>query len=176
MTVVESPRTDAKAGYCSNCRSGSCSLCMSSSCSCPDGRKHRNRPDYAKVPDNQRRPAPRGAVGGPPRSLTRVPKPAAKPEVIFELVEADPPVPPPKLRKLTNAERARPLLEQLMAEGNRKWHRICIHHSPHAAGRLAVVFRKAFPKSEWEFRAVTIPEVGQGAVYARWLGEKGAQL
>lgn len=99
--------------------------------------------------------------------------------MIFELVEADPPEPPEKPKKpkkLTNAERARPLLEQLMAEGNHKWHRICIHPSPHGAGHLAVVFRKAFPKSEWEFKAVSIPEVGQAAVYARWLGEKGGQL
>lgn len=90
--------------------------------------------------------------------------------MVFELVEADPPVPPPKPRKLTSAERARPLLESLMADGKTTWHRLAVHPSSRGGAFLAVALRKAFPRSEWEFKAVSLAEVGQSAVYVRWLG------
>ncbi|MFP5376920.1 MAG: hypothetical protein ACLGIO_09090 [Acidimicrobiia bacterium] len=178
------PVTDAKAGRCQPCREGHHVLCASDTCACPDRRRHTRRPSYGRTNGSPARagaspapprpaPAPRPT---PPRSLNRQAKPAGPAEVVFELVEADPPAPPAKPKRLTNAERARPLLEQIMAEGRTKWQRLAIHPSARGAGQLVGAFRKAYPPSEWEFKAVAIPEVGQSAVYVRWLGEKATVL
>lgn len=169
LTKEGTPAHDTKVGRCQSCREGHCGLCSSPICTCPDRRKHRSRPGYAAPDARRSSTAPaNGRPPAPPRSLTRAPKPDGPAVVTFELVEADPPVRPPKPRRLTNAERARPLLEQITAENKRTWHRIAIHPSAHGAGALVAALRKAY--GEFEFKAVSLAEAGQSAVYVRWTG------
>lgn len=181
-------RTDAKAGFCNWCRQGDHAVCASVMCKCTQV-AHRNRPKPGadgpaarrngggSTPSAQRpadddnpladvRRRANGAASRPPK---------AKPtEPVWELVKADPPAPPEKPRRLTVVEKARPLLEQLMAEDLRDWHRIAVFPSSMAAGqtkgRLARRYR------EFDFRAVRVPEISQSAIYVRWVGKREAQL
>lgn len=168
--------TDTKAGFCSNCRAGSHALCASPTCSCPDARRHRGRPDYAKVPTNQRRPANHNGNRSEIRGGGLASSPAkAKPtKPVFELVRADPPA--PRSSKTTLVERARPLLEQLMAADERDWHRLAVLPSTAGAGHARARMAKAYGAKEWEFVAARLDEVDQSALYVRWLGVKGRQL
>lgn len=95
-------------------------------------------------------------------------------EPVWGLVKADPPAPPPKPKKLTAIERARPLLEQIMAEGERDWHRIAIFPSSMAAGQTRGRLTKAY--REFEFQAVRVPEISQSAIYVKWTGAKPGPL
>ena len=83
-----------------------------------------------------------------------------------------PPHPPPKPKRLTAVERARPFVEQIVAEGDRSWHRFAIFPSSMAAaqnkGRVAKAYR------EFEFKAVRVAEIGQSALYGRWTGKRPA--
>jgi hypothetical protein len=171
--VSAKPRTDAKAGYCAMCRQGTHTLCASDTCTCTTA-IHIRRPKFGQAHPE----LARGNGGGSPSPTRPSPAPAAKPPAkpaliaaVWELVRADPPAPPPKPRKLTAAERARPLLEQLMAEGDRHWHRLALFPSTRLAGNTRGQLVKAYPR-EWEFKAVALREVGQSSLYVRWLGDK----
>lgn len=173
MSAMETA-TDAKAGWCSNCRREEHAMCASPNCTCPDNRRHRNRPDYA---GRASKPPPMGVLAD-----ARGKAPAAKaPKItapLWELVEADPPAPPEKPRKKTSVELARPMLEEIAATANPKWHRLALFPSPRSAAYTAVQLRKHYSKTEWEFRAVSVPDVGQSALYVRWLGlsdQKGVE-
>ena len=67
-------------------------------------------------------------------------------------------------------ERARPFVEQLMAEGDRDWHRFAVFPSSIAAGQTRGRVAKAY--REFEFRAVRVPEISQSALYGRWVGKR----
>jgi hypothetical protein len=93
---------------------------------------------------------------------------------VWELVKADPPAPPTPKKKPTAVELARPLLEEIMAEGSKDWHRIALFPSSMAAGQNRGRIAKAY--REFEFRAVRVAEISQSAIYVRWLGRKPGQL
>lgn len=140
------PLPAASADICGSCRRSQHTNCTRPSCSCTFAR-HANR-----------------------RAGTGDPKPATKlREPVWQLVKADPPAPPPKAKKPTAVERARPFVEEIMAEGDRDWHRFAVFPSSMAAaqtkGRVAKAYR------EFEFQAVRVPEIGQSALYGRWLGK-----
>lgn len=166
--------TDAKAGWCSNCRREEHNMCASPKCSCPDKRRHRNHPDYASR-DTRQGPPPMGvpsdARGRAPTETPKLKKP------VWELVQADPPAPPEKPRKKTAVELARPLLEEIASSANSEWHRLAVFPAPRSAAQTRTRLSKAYSKADWEFRAASIPDVGQSALYVRWLGggKEGAE-
>lgn len=137
---------DEKAGYCTNCRAGSHSLCGSAKCTCPDMRKHRNRPGFAGTS----RP-PAGPSGSEPVPIDRARAAAAPPASTgptFRLVKKDPPPPPEKPRKLTLAER----LEQLLAGvDDSDWYSVV--EAPTSRGASQLRSRCAKVLDGWEFRA-----------------------
>lgn len=159
MTTTAPAAVDAKAGFCSFCRGGNHALCASETCACSQTRHPgRHRSGGAARPTPPR--PPKAAGKSPPAP----PKPARPTEPVWELVRADPPTPPPKM-----AERVRPMLEQLMAEENREWHRVVIFPKPGSAGYVKGRLAKLYPR-EWEWKAVRLDDVGQSAIYVRWRG------
>jgi hypothetical protein len=173
---TDEKRTDAKAGFCQWCRQGDHGVCASPTCTCTQVR-HALRPKSGDDPLADVRARAQGNGGGsasPPRVIPRERAGKAKPAAaVWELVKADPPAPAPK--KQRNVELARPLLEQIMAEGDRAWHRLAVFPSSMGASQTCGRLRKAYPR-EWEWRAVKVAEVGQSALYVRWLGEKAGVL
>ena len=177
MSADTDTRTDTKSGYCSMCRSGSHALCGSPSCRCRGG-THPNRPDAVArrraAPSNgsasrvMARDASRAADGATTRQKAKVTEP------VWELVKADPPAPPPKPQRLTLVERARPFLEELMAQGNHDWHRVVVFPSSMAAGQATGRLRKAYREFEW--KGCRVPDIGQSAVYVKWTGGKAKSL
>jgi len=151
---------------CPECRNGDHGLCTSSSCRCPDARRHRNRPGYGVV-------APAANGSGPASNGTPAGAPTGKAVAHWELVEADPPAKTLPLSRVSSVERARPLLEEIMASGSRAWHRIALFPSPLAAGQVARRLRRRYPANEWEWQAVSLKEVGQSGLYVRRTGEAG---
>jgi hypothetical protein len=156
LTKEGVPRLDVEPGRCRPCRDGRCAACASDSCSCPDKRKHRSRPGFA------------GRTNGAPASPANGSGDSQLAAPVFQLVKADPPEKVRKPSRTSLIEKVRPLLEQLMAAGERDWHRIALYPKARAAapnkGRLA----KAYGEFEW--RAVRLPEVDQSAIYVRWTG------
>jgi hypothetical protein len=102
--------------------------------------------------------------------------PAKLTKPVWELVRADPPAPPPKPRRLTSVERARPFLEDILAAGSRDWHRLAIFPTTMGAAQTVGRLRKHYSRVEWEWKAARNPDTGQSAVYVRWLGTKAAAL
>ena len=177
-TAPAEVRRDAKAGYCSRCRNGQHSLCASPAdrCGCPY-REHPNRPGASPAADGPLADVERRAQASAapaPKASTPPAKAAAKlREPAWQLVKADPPAPPPpKPKRLTVVERARPFVEQLVAEGDRDWHRFAIFPGAQAASQCRARIAKAYP--EMEFKAVRVAEIGQSALYGRWTGKRPA--
>lgn len=169
-------------GWCRDCRASSHKLCQEPECGCDVGlhpkRRSAEAPDDPLADVRVRARSNGGGDGRPAAVSSRKPgtgKPTAKLTApVWELVKADPPAPPPKRQK--NVELARPMLEQLMAEGDKAWHRLAVFPSSMGASQTCGRMRKAYPR-EWEWLAVKVPEVGQSALYVRWLGAKpGGQL
>lgn len=167
MTTTTEAPANTKTGWCSMCRSGDHPLCASGSCRCPGFGKHPNRPSPDRI-DKPATPRPTPARTAPKASKPTISAP------VWELVKADPPAPPPKPKRLTVVERARPLLEQLMAEGEKSWHRIAVFPSSMGAGQTRTRLAKEY--REFEFKAVRVPEISQSAIYVRWTGEKATTL
>lgn len=125
----DAPARDAKAGFCSNCRAGSHGLCMKATCTCPDARRHRNRPGYGDV----ERPE---AQETPPRNNTRTTRPTTTP--VIELVREEPPAP---VVKLSVAEQIMKAVEDGLPVGG-EWFRVVIMPTPRAAKALATKLSK----------------------------------
>lgn len=160
----EDPLADVRArartaehddGLCGYCRAHAHRRCTSATCVC-EGHDH---PGRATVDPSGQSPV-----------TTATPAKAKLTKPLWELVRADPPAPPPKPRKLTAVDHARPFVEQLMAEGDREWHRFAIFPSSMAAGQTRTRVAKAY--REFEFKAVWVPEVSQSAIYGRWTGKR----
>ncbi len=178
LTAPADPTHDAKAGFCRWCRNGQHELCASPAgrCGCPY-KEHPSRPAGSPLDDVRERARasapPRPKRADPPATT---PPPAAKlVEPVWALVRAEPPAPPPKPRKLTVVEHARPFVEQLMAEGDHEWHRFAIFPSSMGASQTVGRLRKAY--REMEFQSVRVADIGQSAAYGRWTGKaKRGQL
>jgi hypothetical protein len=173
VTAPTQPRTDAKAGYCGMCRRGSHALCASDTCTCTTA-IHNGRPKFARV-------APRSATPArPPASSSAASRASGTPaarspeakltEPVWELVRADPPSPPPKPRKLTAVERARPFLELILEAATTDWQRVAIFPTTMGAAQVRARVSKAYSKAEWEWRSAKNPDTGQSALYVRWRG------
>jgi len=172
---------------CPDCREGRHGDCTSPKCTCPDARKHRNRPGYAGrqstngaavAPTRSNGSASAAANGTPPRPTEPPPAPAsnggkAKPH--WELVRTDPPPDTPPRWKVTLIERARPFLEDIVAAGSRDWHRVAIYPTTGGAGLAAARLAKRYGAGEWEWTTRRNPDTGQSAIYVRWTG-KGTVL
>ena len=112
----------------------------------------------------------------PARSATLPQRPARstngdKPQLdkpVFELVKATPPDPPPK--NVTITERVRPFLEEILEKDDRDWYRLAIYPGT-GAGQGTARLTKTYSNKEWEFRSVQLREVGQSAIYVRWIGK-----
>lgn len=76
--------------------------------------------------------------------------------------------------RLSVAELARPLLEEILTSGDTDWFRIAIYPSTAGASYAKTRLVKAHSDKEWEFRAAKNPDTEQSAVYARWLGTNTA--
>jgi len=91
---------------------------------------------------------------------------------VWGLVRANPPAPPPKKSQL---DQVRILLEEIVAKGSGEWWRLGVFPSRTAAAHMAGRLRKRHSSTEWQFEAVSVPEVGQSALYARWLAAPGEE-
>lgn len=160
LADVRARATTPAAEVCGSCRRSQHTLCTKPACGCLFER-HPNR----RAPDTATR-APATGNGTAPAK----PTPPKLREPVWGLVRADPPPPRPKPKKLTAVERARPLVEQLMAEENREWHRFAVFPSSMSAGQTKGRVAKAY--REFEFLAVRVPDISQSALYGRWTGEK----
>jgi hypothetical protein len=141
---------DTKAGFCSNCRRGDHTLCGSPSCTCPDMRKHRNRPGFAVVGDTPKRI--------PTLAVQRATSDQHDP------VWCDPPVVARRGATVDYKALAAPCLGRPSA-----WLRLKLYKAKSGAGSAAKKCKAALGEG-WEVRAVRIPE-GSG-LWVRWMGEE----
>ena len=149
------PAGSAAAEVCGSCRRSQHTNCTRATCTCPF----------------ERHPKRRAAASGPEEAKPPAKAAAKLREPVWQLVKADPPAPPPpKPKRLTVVERARPFVEQLVAEGDRDWHRFAIFPSSMAAAQTKGRVAKAYP--EFVFKAVRVAEIGQSALYGRWTGKR----
>lgn len=65
---------------------------------------------------------------------------------------------------------ARPFLEEILVTGSREWHRIVIFPTANRANFVIARLRSAYSKAEWEWRGAKLLEVGQSAIYVRYIG------
>lgn len=130
--------TNTKAGWCSMCRSDMHSLCASAVCTCPDMRRHRQRPGFGSVtPIDQNRKANRSARPPQAKEATVADTPVQA-EPIIELVAEDPPEKP---TKTTVIDQVVALIQQPgLVRG--KLYRVAVMPTTRAAGVLATRLSK----------------------------------
>lgn len=133
MTTPE-PMHDDKAGFCSNCRRGDHALCASPTCTCPDMRRHRNRPGFAQID--------KPSVVAPLR-------PATKDD---GLVWCDPPTTRRGAQPVDFVALAAPCVDR---PGD--WLRIKVYKAKSGAGTAAKKCRAALGDG-WDVHAARIPE------------------
>ena len=111
---------------------------------------------------------------------TRVPRVTAEPAPIaatagrapvIELVKADPPPVVKKSYYRPLSEQVRPHLEQIVVAEDRDWFRVVLFFKAMSAPIAVRKLRQAYSKTEWEFEARKLDEVGQSAIYVRWVGQ-----
>ena len=164
-------RTDAKAGYCQWCRQGDHGVCASTTCKCTQV-VHRNRPGFGRAANGGQAAEVRRNGGGstpsaqpPARGAPTAKK--AKAETVWGLVKEEP-APKAKPKPPGPADRARPLLDDIIEAGERDWHRIALFATGPAAGQVRKSLERAYPEG-WEWKAGRDGE-GRPAVFVRWLG------
>jgi hypothetical protein len=105
------------------------------------------------------------------------PKPAPIPQnargPVIELVKADPPPVVKKSYYRPLSEQVRPFLEQILVAGDRDWFRLVLFFKAMSAPVALRKVRQAYSKTEWQFEARKLDEVGQSAIYVRWIGQEG---
>lgn len=167
-------------GLCGYCRARAHKRCTSPSCACDAG-LHPGRGTAATALAEDSRADERDDPIADVRARARASQAGAAPpketesklrEPVWRLVKVDPPAPPPKPKKLTAVERARPFVEDIMAAGSRDWHRFAIFPSSMGAAQVRTRVAKAF--REFEFKSVRVPDIGQSALYGRWNGKRPA--
>ncbi len=161
--VIDSPETDAKAGFSSMCRRGDHAQCKTAQARCICDCHAAARRMLGRTPPPKPRTRTEPTPPQPPRSLIR--KAGQKPPPVFELVKADPPAPPEKERRKTLTELVRPLLEEILVARDRDWYRVVLFHTARQASMNVKRCRDAYSKTEWEWRAVKL------ALYVRWVAE-----
>ena len=95
---------------------------------------------------------------------------------VIELVKADPPPVVKRSYYRPLSEQVRPLLEQVLVAGDRDWFRVVLFFKAMSAPIAVRKIRQAYSKTEWEFEARKLDEVGQSAIYVRWIGQDRASL
>ena len=146
---------------------------MSLSSMCRDG-KHRTCAelrmrcacDCHSQPAKQARSSTRSRATPEPAP---VPAHAARAPVI-ELVKADPPPVVKRSYYRPLSEQVRPLLEQILVDADRDWFRVILFFKAMSAPLAVRKLRQSYSNTEWEFEARKLAEVGQSAIYVRWVG------
>jgi hypothetical protein len=97
------------------------------------------------------------------------PVPRDKRLPVVRLVKADPPpLVKPTQPKLT--ELVRPLLEEILVSQDRDWFRVVLFFKDRQAAMNLKRLRDAHSRTAWQWEARRLSEVGQSAIYVRWVG------
>jgi hypothetical protein len=121
--------------------------------------------------------APAKATKARARNSAPPPEPAPLPRTakrapVIALVKADPPAVVKKSYYRPIAEQVRPLLEEILVAGDRDWFRVVLFFKAMSAPLAVRKLRQTYSKTEWEFEGRKLEEVGQSAIYVRWVGSQ----
>lgn len=177
MTVTTEATANGQASrmaLSSMCRDRNHKTCreLRMRCACECHARQDAQPPAKKTASRVTRNSARTRVTAEPAPVPRT----ADRGPVIELVKADPPPLVKKSYYRPLSEQVRPLLEQILVAGDRDWFRVVLFFKAMSAPMSVRKLRQAYTKGEWEWEARKLDEVGQSAIYVRWIGEQRGTL